>query len=431
MAEQGKGFAGLLGNVFGTAPPAYMEGLLGQQATEDLRKRSIGTGIANALLGYAAMPKNQNLGLGRILAGAAQAGIGGARGVYDNARNDYVQGQAIEQAKRKQEQDAAQRAAMEQAIAKYPQFEAQIRANPALLAKIVEQEITPRERKTATIGNQLIDVNTGKPIFTGEKETKALPTYDVQQGRTKVTYQVQPDGTAKEIGRGSMDAPKAPVVTALYSNTPTETPSGYVYMPTAEGMAKGMPPIDINTGKPASNLITKSQAEDIKKKNAPIERNESESKSYGFFQRMQNSTSVFSQPVVIDGKPVLDEAGNVVTLEQYAGKPEIFASALRALPFGVGNAAGNKIESNLRQQYRQAQMDWVRAKLRKESGAVIGADEMADEIATYFPQLGDGDAVIAQKAQSRKVAEQAMREASKLPNSGGSSGGWSIKKKGT
>ena len=99
MAEQGKGFAGLLGNVFGTAPPAYMEGLLGQQATEDLRKRSIGTGIANALLGYAAMPKNRNLGLGRILAGAAQAGIGGARGVYDNAKTDYLQGQAIEQAK--------------------------------------------------------------------------------------------------------------------------------------------------------------------------------------------------------------------------------------------------------------------------------------------------------------------------------------------
>lgn len=99
MAEQNKGFAGLLGNVFGTAPPAYMEGLLGQQATEDLRKRSIGTGIANALIGYAGMPKNQNLGLGRILAGAAQAGIGGAQGVYKNATQDYVQGQAIEQAK--------------------------------------------------------------------------------------------------------------------------------------------------------------------------------------------------------------------------------------------------------------------------------------------------------------------------------------------
>ena len=143
---------------------------------------------------------------------------------------------------------------------------------------------------------------------------------------------------------------------------------------------------------------------------------------------MQNSTSLFSQPVVIDGKQVLDAAGNVITLEQYAGKPEIIASALKALPFGIGNAAGNTVESSLRQQYSQAQMDWVRAKLRKESGAVIGADEMADEITT-FPQLGDGDAVIAQKAQARRVSEKAMGEASKLPNIG-ASGGWSIKKKG-
>lgn len=54
--------------------------------------------------------------------------------------------------------------------------------------------------------------------------------------------------------------------------------------------------------------------------------------------------------------------------------------------------------------YKQAQEDWVRAKLRKESGAVIGADEMADEIKTYFPQPGDTPEVIAQKERARKIA---------------------------
>jgi len=82
------GLLDLLGGL-GTTPPAYLEGLLGQPATEDLRKRSIGTGIANALIGYLAMPKNQNLGLGRILAGAAQAGMQGAQGVYSGAVEDY------------------------------------------------------------------------------------------------------------------------------------------------------------------------------------------------------------------------------------------------------------------------------------------------------------------------------------------------------
>lgn len=54
----------------------------------------------------------------------------------------------------------------------------------------------------------------------------------------------------------------------------------------------------------------------------------------------------------------------------------------------------------------QAQRDWVRAKLRKESGAVIGADEMAEEIRTYFPLPGEDPETSAQKRQSRKQAER-------------------------
>lgn len=93
------GLLDMLGGL-GTAPPSYMEGLLGAQATEDLRKRSIGSGLVNALIGYAAMPKNENLGLGRILAGAAQQGLAGARGVYDQAGQDAITQAKIEDMKR-------------------------------------------------------------------------------------------------------------------------------------------------------------------------------------------------------------------------------------------------------------------------------------------------------------------------------------------
>lgn len=94
------GLLDLLGGL-GTTPPAYLEGLLGAQPTEDLRKRSIGTGIANALIGYLATPKNQNLGLGRILANTAQAGMQGAQGVYSSAVEDYQTNAKIEEMKRK------------------------------------------------------------------------------------------------------------------------------------------------------------------------------------------------------------------------------------------------------------------------------------------------------------------------------------------
>jgi hypothetical protein len=63
------------------------------------------------------------------------------------------------------------------------------------------------------------------------------------------------------------------------------------------------------------------------------------------------------------------------------------------------------------QQYANAQKDWVRAKLRRESGAAIGDDEMAQEVKTYFPQPGDAEEVIKQKEERRKIATQGLKDA--------------------
>ena len=59
-------------------------------------------------------------------------------------------------------------------------------------------------------------------------------------------------------------------------------------------------------------------------------------------------------------------------------------------------------------QYSQAQADWVRAKLRLESGAVIAESEMDAEVATYFPQPGDDPLTKAQKKEARKMAEKQL-----------------------
>lgn len=60
------------------------------------------------------------------------------------------------------------------------------------------------------------------------------------------------------------------------------------------------------------------------------------------------------------------------------------------------------------QEYRQAAMQWVRAKLRKESGAAISADEFEGEFETFFPQVGDSQASIDQKARARHQATLGM-----------------------
>ncbi len=69
---------------------------------------------------------------------------------------------------------------------------------------------------------------------------------------------------------------------------------------------------------------------------------------------------------------------------------------------------GNVALSPEFQQYKQAQDDWIRAKLRKESGAVIGVEEEEGERRTYFPQIGDSPQVIAQKARARATATENM-----------------------
>jgi hypothetical protein len=83
---------GLLDSFFNTNQPDYA-GLLGD--TTDLKQRANTTGLINMALGYLAAPKNQNLGLGRILAGSYVAGQQGAQGTYDNALNDWQTKQKV------------------------------------------------------------------------------------------------------------------------------------------------------------------------------------------------------------------------------------------------------------------------------------------------------------------------------------------------
>ncbi len=87
------------------------------------------------------------------------------------------------------------------------------------------------------------------------------------------------------------------------------------------------------------------------------------------------------------------------------------ASFVAGIPsLGLGAAAGNALLSEDQQKYKQAQEAWVRAKLRKESGAAIGVKEMEDEIKTFFPRVGDSLEVIKQKSGMRNEATKSMQK---------------------
>lgn len=111
-----------------------------------------------------------------------------------------------------------------------------------------------------------------------------------------------------------------------------------------------------------------------------------QNKAAGFYKRMEDAGSVI-------GKLEAD--------------PNFGVSGANRL---LSDWSPNALRDENYQMYRQAQEDWVTANLRKESGAVIGAEEMEQEISKYFPQVGDGPQTIRQKANSRRNAELSMRQ---------------------
>jgi hypothetical protein len=155
-----------------------------------------------------------------------------------------------------------------------------------------------------------------------------------------------------------------------------ETPEGFAYVPKAPGGA-AMPVMGaggqqlkgVSGGKPT----------------------EGETNAAGFAQRMELAQSI------IGSLP----AGS---------QPGAMTRTLEAIPF-LGGVAARSGQSADTQRFDQAAQDWIRAKLRKESGAAIGVDEARQEYATYFPMVGDTAEKIAQKAEARRVVTLGMQKA--------------------
>lgn len=76
---------------------------------------------------------------------------------------------------------------------------------------------------------------------------------------------------------------------------------------------------------------------------------------------------------------------------------------------GVLETIGNAALSPQNQQLEQAQRDFINATLRQESGAAISPSEFDNAKRQYFPQAGDSEEVIAQKAANRKLAIEGFK----------------------
>lgn len=109
----------------------------------------------------------------------------------------------------------------------------------------------------------------------------------------------------------------------------------------------------------------------------------------GFLGRMRNAESI------------IDTMGE-------SAYPTLTTSATAAVPL-IGDFLKRTSQTPEQQKYHNASMEWVRAKLRKESGAAIGKEEAIDEYNTYFPVYGDSPDVIRQKKILRAEATRSMQ----------------------
>lgn len=114
---------------------------------------------------------------------------------------------------------------------------------------------------------------------------------------------------------------------------------------------------------------------------------EQQSKDALFGARMQESHKILT-----------DLEGEGVSKTWVSRLPMIGDRYSQVMPSVLGGA------NSKQQQYAQAQRDFINAVLRKESGAVIADSEFENAQKQYFPQIGDSDEVIAQKAKNRELA---------------------------
>jgi hypothetical protein len=230
------------------------------------------------------------------------------------------------------------------------------------------------EGKAHVVGNSLIV--DGKEIYKGEEKPVQIDTGTAIQYREAKTGKI-----LWETPKIHVFAPHAPHAPQLI-----DTPEGYVQFNPNNG---SVVPVKSSSGEPL--MGNKSLTED-------------QGKATGFGLRMTESNKIINNlakegvnlPSVLTGLENTPVIGGTLR----AGV-NILPGSVMGIPTGGQNAE--------QQSLLQAKRNFITAVLRKESGAVIGPDEYKTEDLKYFPQRGDTDLVIKQKADARELAIRAMK----------------------
>jgi len=126
-------------NVFGARAPSYMDSLLDPATLEKVKQQSLVQGLLGTAATYLAQPKNQRYGSALPYLGKAfMGGMQQAQGVYDQATQEAMMKQKLDQAKLQQEY-------INKYAAENPQLGGVLKAFPEAAPKILEQQYKPED----------------------------------------------------------------------------------------------------------------------------------------------------------------------------------------------------------------------------------------------------------------------------------------------
>ena len=365
----------------------YLQSLLGEDELNAAKKDARGMGLLQAGLAglMASGPSLTPTSAGQALGAAGLSGLSGYQDAMAEAERQGLQGMEFDKMLQAQQSDAAFKAALPEVFKdgriNYPALQQLALVYPKEVGDIVTAYNAAQPPQAPSVNLQF-DAKTGS-VF-NPRTGEVTYTGNVQQDSVNLQY---------DSKSGTVFNPRTGEVTRVDG---AQTQGGFVIpenatqAEAADIYRKAAQDVSGTDSAEAKRLFDLANSIDPKPPAKPP--TDSQLKAGGFYDRMSQSIGIIEP---------LEAAGEY---------PMAGAAMAQSLPF-VGDFAKRVVMSPEQQRYQQAADDWIRAKLRQESGAVISDDEMRSEYNTYFPQPGDSAEVIAQKSRARQTATNSMAKA--------------------
>ena len=368
--------------VLGTVPNVY-SGLLSEDELRAAKSRAQSDALANmANAFYAAGEKGT--GTGRALLQGLSAGRGG----FDEALKGQVQ-EKMNQQKIQQALQGQKRAAEAQSLlsgAFQPAQPANVPMMNGVQAQGPVMPATPAQFNLESIAPQLMQTAEGRAALAdviGAQKAMRPEMFTLAEGAKQFARDAS--GNVVEVAAG---APK---------QTKIDLSSSFADAVDRLGLERKK--ANQYTEQELALINAKAKEIDKAKKAETTIKPPSDAQilAGGFADRMTAAQALTS---------ALESQAPVGVMESiYGAIPLIGNKIPQVLPETLGGLGPE------RRQYLQAANNWIRANLRKESGAAIGADEWTEEYVNYFPQPGDDGDTIKQKAMFREITTQNMARA--------------------